>query len=932
MGSFAGVAPEFSEAQGTDHAVVTGTVTDATGAVIRGAATHLTLPDGEPAPGEGERDTDGFGEFSFSAGAGEYILVVEAPGFAVFRSDLLTLKPNGRLRVPVRLTIASLHEQVDIQSDEANGSSDPNDLAGAVVFQGETLNLLSEDNATLRQQLNALAGGFGTPNFLIDGFSGGKLPPKSSIRSIRINNNYYSAEFADLGYGRVEISTKPGEDKLHGYLTLSGTDQPWDARNPYTLVQTPFYDFQQEGNLNGPLNRKTSFFFAENTESLDNSAVVNAADPQSPSATLSTSVAAPQRTETYSLRADRQFSPTNFAYVRDEWSQTHIANSGITPLVLPVAAFTLNTMTNAFQLADTQTLGAHAVNETRFQYLRTRVRRDPNSTLPSILVQGSFQDGGNPLQALQDNQDAYEAQDLLEFDRGHHSIRTGFRFRALRDANQSTEGFNGQYIFPDAASFLAGHPTQFSQTVGQAGAVLTTNDLAVYAEDDWKIRPGLTFSYGLRFESQSAIPDHADPAPRIGFAWAVRPGKRKSPLVTLRGGYGLFYDRFPAAQLLQAVRQNGTREVAYLVKDPAFNPTGPPPGLTLPASQPTVYQVDPHLRTVYGQAGSISVIRSLGRLGSVSGNLFYAHQAHGYLTRNINAPLPGTFDPDNPASGTRPLGTAANVYQFSSAANGNAEHFFLKYNLRLNKRLFGFGVADTQKNYTESDGIASFPSNGYNLRQDYGRAAISRAVSYTGGFTLTLPLDVQLTPFLLAHSGAPFDITTGSDRNGDTIYNDRPGIAADPSRASVVNTSLGSFDTAPQPGETLIPRNFGTSPAYVWLQLRATKDLRVGPRPAMPATGPDGKPAPRPDRPWDLNFGVEVHNLTNHNNPGLPVGVLSAQPCGTASAVPCNCGVGTGQCALAPSQFFGHSLSLASDFSPITASNRTILLQTTFTF
>ncbi len=912
--------------------MVTGTVTDSTGAVIRGAAAHLTSADGEPARGEQERGTDASGEFSFSAGAGKYVLVVEAAGFAIFRSNPLALKPNARVRVPVHLAIASHREQVDIAADEANGSTDPNDLAGAIVFQGESLNLLSNDSATLRQQLNALAGGFGTPSFLIDGFSGGRLPPKSSIRSIRINKNYYSAEFADLGYGRVEINTKPGEDKLHGLLTLSGTDQPWDARNPYTAVQPPFSDFEQDGNLNGPLNRKTAFFFSETTDSLDNSAVVNAADPQSPSTIISTAVVAPQHTETYSLRVDRQFSPMNFAYIRDEWSQTHTDNSGITSLVLPAAAFKLNTLTNALQIADTQTLSGRAVNETRFQYLRTRVRRDPNSTLPSILVQGSFLDGGSPTQALHDNQDAYEAQDLLEFDRGHHSFRTGFRFRALRDANESTEGFNGQYIFPDAASFIARQPSQFSQTVGQPGAVLKTNDIALYAEDDWKVRPNLTFSYGMRFESQSAIPDHNDPAPRIGFAWAIRRGKSTSPLVTLRGGYGIFYDRFPAEQLLQAVRQNGTREVAYLLKDPSFNPAGAPAELTSSASQPTLYQVDPHLKSLYGQAGSVSAIRSLGRFGSVSGNLFYAHQTHGYLTRNINAPLPGTYDPNKPSSGTRPLGTTANVYQFSSAANGNAEHFFINYNLRLSKRLVAFGVLDTQKNYTESDGITSFPSNQYDLRQDYSRAAINRAVSYTGGFTLNLPYDVQMIPFLFAHSGLPFDITTGSDANGDTIYNDRPALAADPSRTSVVNTLLGSFDTAPPPGQKPIGRNQGTSPAYVWLQLRATRDFHLGPRPATAAVGPDGKPAPRPDRPWDLNFGVEVHNLTNHNNPGLPVGVISAQPCGTASTAPCTCGTGVAQCALAPSQFFGHSLSLAPDFSPITASNRTILLQTTFTF
>ncbi len=918
--------------------MLSGTVTDPTGAVVRGATAHLTAaPAAASARGE-ERRTDGFGEFTFTAPPGTYVLTVEAPGFEAYTSAPLTLKINGRLRLPVHLAVAGLHEQIDILDDETGSI----DAAGSTVFEGDSLKMLSNDfegdslkmlsndAATLQQQLSALAGGLGTI-FVVDGFSGGRLPPKSSIRSIRINRNQFSAYYAEPG-ARVEISTKPGGDKLHGLLNLSGTNQPWDARDPYTAVQLPFYEFQEEGNVNGPLNQKTSFFASELVDSLANSVAVNAANPANLSSTFSTELAAPQLTQTYGLRLDRQFSPTNFAFIRDEWSNTRITNSGINPLVLPDAAYSLNTLTNTLQLADTQVVSAHAVNEVRFQYLRTRVQRNPNSAAPSILVEGSFQNGGSPSQFLRDNQDAYELQDLFEVDRGRHSVRTGFRFRAVRDANRSTAGFNGQYIFPDAASFLAQQPTQYSQTVGQQNAVLRTDDIGVFAEDDWKLSTNLTLSYGLRFESQSAIPDHVDPAPRVGFSWAVRPGKRKTPIVTLRGGYGLFYDRFPAAQLLQAVRQNGTREVTYLQQNPGYAPLGPPPGFTPSASQPTVYQVDPRLRSSYGQFAMLTVSRTLGRFGAVSGNFTYMHNAHNYLTENINAPLPGSFTVSDPSSGVRPLGTAANIYQFSSAANGNTERFYISYHVQVGKQISAFGVLDTEKDRNETDGITSFPSNQYNLRQDYGRTAIDRTVAYTGGFTWTLPYGFQLTPFLVAHTGLPFDITTGTDSNGDTIYNDRPALAAGGFRPSVVQTAFGAFDVAPAAGTTPIPRDFGRAPSYVWLQLQAAKDFHIGPRPRAAATGADVTASPRPDRPWDLSFNVEVHNITNHNNPGVPVGVISAQPCGAANTAGCTCPVMAGQCALAPSQYFGHSLSLASDFSPITASNRTILLQSSFTF
>ena len=224
-----------------------------------------------------------------------------------------------------------------------------------------------------------------------------------------------------------------------------------------------------------------------------------------------------------------------------------------------------------------------------------------------------------------------------------------------------------------------------------------------------------------------------------------------------------------------------------------------------------------------------------------------------------------------------------------------------------------------------------FASNSYNIRQDYGRAATSRAQQFRGGFQWMLPRDVQITPFLVARSGAPFDITTGTDLNGDTIYNDRPAFATDPARTTAVPTAFGTFDIAPVTGQAPVPRNYGTSPGFVWLQLRAGKDFHLGPRPKANAVS-GSKPGPPADRPWDLNIGVEVHNLTNHNNPGLPVGAIAATPCALASSGGCGCLPGQSACGLVPSPYFGHSLSIANDFSPNTASNRTILLQSSFTF
>jgi hypothetical protein len=178
---------------------------------------------------------------------------------------------------------------------------------------------------------------------------------------------------------------------------------------------------------------------------------------------------------------------------------------------------------------------------------------------------------------------------------------------------------------------------------------------------------------------------------------------------------------------------------------------------------------------------------------------------------------------------------------------------------------------------------------------------------------VNLPYGIAVHPFVSARSGRPFDITTGTDLNGDTIYNDRPAFATDLSRQSVVRTAYGNFDTDPLPTQTLIPFDYGHGPALAWLDLQVSEELHVGPRPAKAVTqsasaaNSNAHSAQKPERPWSLTFSLEVENLFNHTNAANPVGVLS-------------------------SPLFGKSLSVATDFSSLTAANRTLLLHSTFTF
>jgi hypothetical protein len=935
-----------SAAKGSAPAAIGGTVVDPTGAVIPGAVVTAT-----PIHGAAVSVTsDELGRYSIRGlAAGSYSIGATAPGFRVAQKNGLRIAAGATQQLTLTLEIDVQQQEVVVSGSEVDASPEKN--GSAITIKGQDLDALSDDQDELQMQLEAIAGAdpeTGT-QFYVDGFSGGKLPPKSSIREIRINQNPYSAQYDSLGYGRIEIFTKPGTDKLHGDFWMQGNDSAFNAQNPFVTSQPPYYSYQYEGDVNGPINKIASYFTSIYGQNAVNDSVVDAVvlDPNLNQTPFSQAITSPTRNLNFGPRIDLQLGERQTLSLRYQLQQTTQTNAGVGQFNLASQAFNTQNTEQVVQFSDTQSYGAKIVNETRFQYIRDRNNQIAQTLTPTVSVSGAFTGGGNSQGITRDNQDHYEFQDYLQMEVGKHDLNLGGRLRAMRDSNYSTANFNGQFTFaslnayqiteqglknglsPAAIRAAGGGASQFSQTEGKPSIAVTLVDVGIYAEDNWKVKPDVTLSYGLRFESQTDIHDHADVAPRTALSWAIPGAKNKPPRAVIRTGAGLFYTRFASTNVLQAERQNGVTESQVLVNSPDFFPetctTNPQDCATAAngaENSPTIYQISPTLRSPYIFMTGVGLDKPLGKYASISANYMYSRGEHLFLTRNINAPLPGTYNPADPTSGTRPLGTDENVYQYDSEGASGRNRLVLNGNIHAkNVGLFGFYMLS--KIDSNTAGASTFPSNSYDLHEDYGRASFDvRSRMFLGGF-VRLPGNINFNPFIIYQSSSPFNITVGQDLNGDSIFNDRPAFATDLSRPSVYQTKWGNFDTQPIAGQKIIPINYGTGPGLFLANLRLMKRFNFGPivpdeaPPAAPApaAGKDGKADNKaPAKPvkkeivrkYTWAIGVGSNNVFNHPNLGPPVGVLG-------------------------SPIFGKSTSLTSVFGSGSA-DRTVNLETFFRF
>jgi hypothetical protein len=740
-------------------------VQDPTGAVIVNATVRL-LPV-EPSGPAIEAVTNQQGEATFAAlPPGRYSVSASFPGFEPKQIDDVRLRAGSNPRREMKLNLGKVAEDVVVGQDPRDRALDPRGNAFGNLLTRAQIEALPDDPDEMEEALKEMAGPGAT--IRVDGFRGGKLPPKSQIQSIRFRRDLFAAENHGGGLVFVDIHTRPGGGPLRGSVDFTFRDESLNARNAFAPREAAEQQHNGTFTLNGSLiKNRTGFSFTTNGVNAYDSKTVNAVTPERH---ISGSVRRPSDRANFSARLDHAINPSRALRASYQRTGARSDNLGVGDFDLPARAYSRETTEDLFRLSISGPVGRNVYNETRFQTRHQTSLSESFTDAAALIVLDSFSSGGAQIGGGRRGTDFEFATDF-DYAVGRHSARAGVLLEAGRYRSDDVRNLGGTFTFASLDAFAAGLPTTFTQRTGDPLVQYGHAQLGWYLQDDIRVARSLSVSVGLRHELQTHTDDYLNFAPRLGATWSPW----KSGTTTFRGGIGIFYDWYDAQTYEQTLRVDGTHQVDLVVQNPGYpDPFAGGNAVILPSSR---YLQADDLRLPTIVRTNLGVERILGRYGRLNVGYSFGRGSHLFRGRNINAPF---------EDGTRPDPDAGNVTQVESTGRSSTHMVNTGFNLNLPwHRTFLFLNYSFGRAFNDTDGAFSLPANNFDPAAEWGPSALDIRHRLSGIFNMNLWAGFKLASSFNASSAPPYNITTGMDDNRDTVSNDRPaGVGRNTGRAS----------------------------------------------------------------------------------------------------------------------------------------------------
>lgn len=846
--------------------------------------------------------------------AGGYKLTVNADGFKEHQDDAFVIRAGESITVDIVMEVAPIESSLDIRENEAVEA----ERTGGTVIDEKTLDKLPTDQESFERALRALGESVtGEQNLPIsvNGIEGQKIPPKEAIQQIRINQNVFSAQYDGPWGGGIDIFTRQGVDKFRTTVGTSFAHSRLNASDPFIGRRIPYRMNNFFGSLSGPfVNKKKANFsvFGSVTDS-SSSSVINAIvlnDDLIPTA-FRESVPTPTRSESLWSNINIDPNPKHKLYFSFNYNGSRSTNQISNGFSLPSRANDARSMYQWLTLSDTYLMNPNVVIQTRLSGVYDKSQTIGVSDESAINVLDSFASGGSQQRSSISNF-RIDATNDTTWQMGRYALGFGFRVRAMRLDQDSANDFGGTYTFagrlapeldannqpipgseteigslesyrrtllfrglgytPGQIRQLGGGANQFTIAGGDPKIGVAQYEIGLYMQNSYKLSETLAASFGLRYENQTNISSEANFAPRFGLIWAPKAKDKQNPLTILPRvsiGYGLFYQRFSINNIVTVRQAADSGRQQYLITDPDILDLFPSvptianlEGFALPQTQRLINN---ELETPFNSLLNLTVTKRMPKGFSLNFVFQKGWNVRQTVTRNINAPLAGTYDPLDPTTSVRPFGDVGNIYEINSTARAESERYSLNLNFPQSQKLFASLRYSYGKSRGNNVGSSGSPFDPYDFSQEFGPSNFDGVHSGGGYMYLSLPKKFNLGGDLNMSSGSRFNIFTGRDTNGDGFFSERPSFATDRTRPGLIETPYGLLDPNPLPGDKLIPRNIGRGTPSMIVNASLSKSFGFN----------EDKAKKTPPR-QTLNFSIRVNNLFNFVSKGTPIGNMAS--------------------------------------------------------
>ena len=801
---------------------VAGTVLDPSGASAPGATVTLKQS-GRARP---SIKTDADGKFRFEGvPRGSYSIQVEHRGFKT-SIDSITVPTQPIEPLKIVLTLEEMVSAVAVNEAELKEVS--TDVAenrnAAAVDQTilESIPVFDQDYVgAMSVFLDSGALGTDGPQMIVNGMEvTSVIASPSTIQEVRINQNPYSAELTRPGKGAIEIITREPGSAYHGTVNFIFRDSAINGRDPFAITRAPEQRRIWEGAVGGPVghSKSTSFLLSAHRREEDIQSTVFAAGPTGP---IQESVPSPKRDTRFVVRIGHQFSPSHTNSIEySEWRYPSY-NQGVGNFVLPEAGTNSIDREHELVFSDRFAPSPHWLIQSQIVAALELHFTDSITSAPKIIVRDAFTSGGAQIHLLK-TENHIQIRNLVSWLSGKHLVKFGVAVPDVsRRGTVNRNNFGGTYYFDNLQDYSVQLPYAFKQQNGPGKVILWEKQLGAFVQEDYRLKPNLSVSVGLRYNWQNVVNDNTQFAPRFAFAYS--PDKQGKTV--FRGGAGVFYDRIGSGTLTDLQLYNGQVLQSFLIIDPTF----PDPFANTAGALPSdVVHFAPNLREPYSIQYSFGMERQISKRTTVAVTYAGSRGISLFRSRDINAPLAPTYlIVTNPTVGFE--------RQIESAGRQAGNSLEITVRGSLAHRLSGLAQYTLSRTDNNTGGVNWYPADQYNPSGEWGRAdfdqrhRLTLLESFNAGKSFTIGVGLQVT------SGKPYTLTTGKDTYHTGLTNARPdGVA----------------------------RNTLQGPGYVGLDIRVSRDFFLT--------------KDKKDKSRLLTFALDIFNVPNHVNYVSYVGNLSS--------------------------------------------------------